>query len=137
MRDDLRLALRVFRHQPGFATLTIIMLALGLGANVALFGVVDGVLLSPLRLHEPEALVQLERVRSGGSASTRFVEDELRTLSDGARSFAGIAGVWDARRLSVFLVGDISEPERVSGALVSLNFFDLLGPSIASRPVGE
>jgi hypothetical protein len=56
---DLRLSLRTLRHTPGFTVIAILVMALGIGANVALFTVVRGVLLKPLPFHDPDRLVML------------------------------------------------------------------------------
>ena len=70
MWNDLRFALRMFRRSPGFTAAVIATLAIGIGANTAIFTVVRGVLLRPLRYSQPERLVQIwETLPSGGTGA--------------------------------------------------------------------
>ena len=64
--DDVRFALRSFRKSPGFTLVAVLTIALGLGANTAIFGFLDGVLLKPIPYPEPEWIVQLWRSLPGG-----------------------------------------------------------------------
>ena len=62
LKDDLRSSYRILLHEPGFAALTILTVALGVGANTAIFSVVNGVLLRPLPYSDPAGLVDLREV---------------------------------------------------------------------------
>ena len=57
LAQDLRYSVRMLKRQPGFSALVVALIALGIGANTAIFSVIDGVLLRPLRYREPERLV--------------------------------------------------------------------------------
>jgi len=117
LRQDLRLALRGLRRAPGFAAVAVLTLALGIGANSAIFSVVNAVLLRPLPYQEPDRLV---RVSDWGYTGGEFVR--LRELS---RSFQQVAAFVSA---SHGLSGD-GEPERLDGAVASANLFATLGAS--------
>src|SRR5260370_3647742 len=67
---DLRFSLRTLRRTPGFTVIAILVMALGIGANVALFTVVRGVLLKPLPFHDPDRLVMLYEAGSLGDHTT-------------------------------------------------------------------
>src|SRR5437868_3889471 len=124
---DLRFGLRMLRKSPGFAFTTIAVLALGIGANAAVFSVVDAVLLRSLPLRDPERVVMLweKNPALGGSigervpsAYTNFLE--WRRL---ATQFEAIAGFEDAN----FNLTNGPEPERIEGARASANIFTLFG----------
>jgi predicted permease len=131
--QHLRFALRLIRKAPVFYAVVIIILPLGIGANTAVFSVVDAVLLRRLPYRDPGQLVLLwetnpslgtigERVPA---ASTNYVEWVRQQ-----RSFESIAGFED---VSLNRTGT-GEPERVAGARVSANFFNVLGvtPSLGN-----
>src|SRR5215472_358812 len=121
--QDTRYALRVLRKSPGFATVAVLTLALGIGANTALFSVVNGVLLNPLPYAHPDKLVTVtsfEPQFGEGSISYPDLQDwvrENRTLSSlaGYRSFQ-----------SFNLIGQ-TDAQRVSAVNVSASFFPTLG----------
>src|SRR3990172_2634703 len=84
---DLRYAVRSLRHAPAFAAMVVLTLALGIGANTAIFSVVRGVLLKPLPHRDCDRLVYLRQSREGpGGASLAFSVPEVRDLRDGAKS---------------------------------------------------
>src|SRR5260221_11777009 len=88
--QDLRFALRALRRRPGFALAAIAALALGIGANTAIFGVVSGVLLRPLPFADPQRLVQLNEAFPWDSAGPVVARD-LVEWREHAASLDGIA----------------------------------------------
>ena len=119
---DLTLAVRHLIRRPGFAAAAILLLALGAGANAAVFSVVRGVLLQPLPYQAPEQLVALW--------PEGFVNNEdLTYWRERTRSFQTIAAVSPGWLMS--LVTEGAEPLKVTGGRTSDNFFMALGISAA------
>src|SRR3954462_12618328 len=119
--QDLRYALRRLLKSPAFTIVAVLTLALGIGANSAIFSVVDGVLLKPLPFPDPERLVGIYHLSDGhrGSMSgPNFVD--VRTLS---KTLADITAISRSR---VILTGR-GDPVRLDGAEVSTSFFNVLG----------
>ncbi len=119
--QDLRQALRVMRKQPGFTLIAAITLALGIGANTAIFSVINALVLSPPHFVEPDRVVALWRTatdkRSKGPASYLDIH-EWRAQT---RSFEEIAGY---KNNGFTLFED--QAERISGMRVTANFLSLL-----------
>jgi putative ABC transport system permease protein len=122
---DLRYAVRMFAKSPGFAAVAILALALGIGANTAIFSVVNAVLLRPLPYAEPDRVVavwQDYRARGGPerewASPTNFYDwrDQNQTFE----SMAALLG-WNPT-----LTG-IAEPEQITGAAISQDMFRVLG----------
>src|SRR5512135_1647183 len=110
--QDLRYALRRLRNSPGFATVAVVTLALGIGANTAIFSVVNAVLLRPLPYRDPSRLVLLqERAPSFPRLSVSY--QNFVDWRDQSRSFAGVAGI---RNAAMTLTGT-GEPERLVGQM--------------------
>jgi len=124
---DLRFGLRMLRKSPGFALTTIAVLALGIGANAAVFSVVDAVLLRSLPLRDPERVVMLweKNPALGGSIGERVPAAYTNFLEWGrqATQLEAIAGFEDAN----FNLTNGPEPERIEGARASPNIFALFG----------
>src|SRR3989440_4993057 len=124
---DLRFGLRMLRKSPGFALTTIAVLALGIGANAAVFSVVDAVLLRSLPLRDPERVVMIwgKNPALGGSIGGRVPSAYGKFLGwqGPAVQFEGIAGFEDAN----FNLTSGPEPERIEGARASANIFTLFG----------
>jgi putative ABC transport system permease protein len=120
--QDLRLALRQLRTRPGFTAVAVLTLALGIGANTAVFTVVHAVLLRPLPYEDPSRVVVLtEQTPPFPTASvTRYNGDDWRTRS---RSFTAMGA---ARSLSLTVSGS-AEPERVAARMISASLLPLLG----------
>jgi putative ABC transport system permease protein len=124
---DLRFGLRVLRKSPGFALTVIAVLALGIGANAAVFSVVDAVLLRSLPLRAPERVVMIwEKNPQLGPPIGDRVPVAYTTFLEWVRQatqFEGIGGFEDAN----FNFTSGPEPERIEGARASANIFTLLG----------
>jgi predicted permease len=123
-RQDAAYALRQFVRAPGFTLVAVLTLALGIGANSAIFSVVDGVLLKPLAYRAPERLVFLySQFPTLGFEKFWVSPPEYREMQQNLRSFSRI-GAW--RTGSVSLSG-IESPMRVTAAGVTAEFFETLG----------
>ena len=121
---DLRFALRGLRKRPGFALVVVLTLALGIGANTAIFSVTHAVLIAPLPYHEPDRLVGLWTKNDKKNLTQQPVSyPNLKDWKERNQAFAHVAGV----RGESFSLTDRSEPERVSGLRVSVNILSLLG----------
>jgi predicted permease len=120
--QDLRYGLRMLAKNPGFTAVAIVTLALGIGANTAIFSVVNGVLLNPLPFAQPDGLVALySRTPHFYRASTSYPNflDWVR----GNSTFAALA----AFREDDYNLTGMGEPERVPAEMVSASFFPVLG----------
>jgi hypothetical protein len=119
VRQDVRYALRALQRSPGFAAVAILTLALGIGANTAIFSVVNAAVLRPIPYREPASLVLIETSPEDRAPSwlTTAWRERARTLSD----FAGFNGPSAAT-----LVASV-EPGQVQSALITWNFLSLLG----------
>src|SRR5271154_4807494 len=120
--QDLRYAIRMFRKSPGFAAVAVLTLALGIGANTALFTVVNGVLLSPLPYPRSAELVAVYAKTPGFDLAPIVYLNFLDWQRDN-RTFASMAVYrsWD------YNVTGATEAERVSGYMISADFFSTLG----------
>jgi putative ABC transport system permease protein len=125
---DLRFSLRTLRSTPGFTVIAILVMALGIGANVALFTVVRGVLLKPLPFHDPDRLVMLYEAglqnddASGPNVVSGGMYAEWKHQS---RSFSSLAL---AKGIRVGLSGSGGQlPEKLKSALFSWNMLSTLG----------
>jgi predicted permease len=114
-------AVRALRHTPGFTLTVVLTLALGIGANTAVFSAIDAVLLRPLPFPGGDRLVLITQMREG-SGETRIAPVRLRDWNQLNSTFEGIAG---------YYVDDLVDasrpfPERFRRAFVSRGFFDVL-----------
>src|SRR5881398_4001800 len=121
---DIRYGLRGLWKRPGFTVVALITLALGIGANTAIFSLINAVLIRPLPFSEPERLVFLWNTRGGSGGEPeplgpgRMIDFRTQMTSFGA--FAGIS------HLSYTVTG-AGDPEQIQGSSVSSAFFDVLG----------
>ena len=122
--QDIRFALRMLRKSPGFTAVAVITLALGIGANTAIFSIVDAVLLRPLPFKDPSNLVLLgEGVPKMGYPKMGFSPPDFAVFAREQKSFSAI-GAFQNERVSISGHG---EPERVVRARVSSSLFPMLG----------
>jgi predicted permease len=117
MLQDVRLALRAFRRNPGFSALAVLIVALGAGANASVFSVVRAVLLEPLPYAKPDRLVSIW--------PTGFVSNaDMEFLRARAHSFAAVAAASPGWTMTMIGAG---EPVRVTATKTSANLFEMLG----------
>jgi putative ABC transport system permease protein len=133
LRQDLRQSIRALYRQPAFALIAVATLGLGIGANTAVFSVVNGVLLSPLAYRDPERLVLLwESVPDMPQILVSY--PNYLDWRKQNRTFEDLA-IYNGFR-SFNLTGD-GEPERLPGGLASGNLFSLLGAEpVVGRLIG-
>ncbi|MDQ3817927.1 MAG: ABC transporter permease [Acidobacteriota bacterium] len=124
LMQDLRYGARMLRKRPGFTFVAVVTLALGIGANTAIFSVVDAVLLRPLPYPQPDQLVMLwSSMKAQGISQSGSAMPDYREWRDQNRSFASLGAFYYT---DYNLGGASLEPERVQGARVTTNFFDVL-----------
>jgi predicted permease len=120
---DVRYAMRTLSRQPGFLVAAVLSLALGIGANTAIFSLIDAVLLRALPVPEPQQLVQITRIYSNGRAGS-FSWPLFQYLQDGAHVFSGMfAEGTSVSRIDIDLHGSA---ERITAAFVSGNYYSVL-----------
>src|ERR1700736_6196397 len=118
MLQTLCYALRMMARSPGFTAVAVLTLALGIGANTAIFSVVNALLLRALPLHEPDQLVQVSvNNRARGMVAVPFSLAAYETVRDRSRCFAGIAAVAS----DTFTLTGGGQPEQLAAARVSPN----------------
>lgn len=127
--NDTRFSLRMVRKSPGFAAVAIMTLALGIGANTAIFTVIRTVLLKPLQYPNPDRLVRLVlTVPHRNVADQAFNEVRFEEMRASAQSFTELAAFGP---LESYTLSGSGDPEVVSVARVSANFLNILG----TRPI--
>jgi hypothetical protein len=127
---DLRYAVRVLRRQPGFLAAAVLSLGLGIGANTAIFGLIDAVILRAMPVSEPHQLVQITRSYAGGQPGASFSYPLFEYLRDGSHVFSGIfAQSTSINRIDIDVHGST---DRVNAALVSGTYYAVLGMAPAA-----
>src|SRR5262249_23866327 len=123
---DLRLALRGLRRSPLFAFVAILSLALGIGANTAIFTLIDQILLRKLPVKNPDELVMLYQQGPHNGSNTDIRLHSYRMYQDYQQRAEPLAEVL-CRRLMPASVSIDNQTERLQGEIVSGNFFTMLG----------
>ena len=128
---DLRQVVRPLRRQPGFALCVILVLALAIGANTAMFTLVNAVVIRPLPLADPDRLIVFSIVRPGTDRQPLSLPD-LEDFTRSSRTLDGIASMfgWSAN-----LTG-MGDAERLTAMRVSTDYFEITGAAVAiGRPL--
>ncbi len=139
--QDTRFAVRALRQAPGFALIAVVTLALGIGANTAIFSVVNGVLLKPLPFPHPEQLLRVWQVEqvNGTANRTSVSAVNLDDWRERRNQLADIGGYFYAEGMSGTDLTGIGEPQRISTTFVTPGFWNTLGvaPAIGRVPRDE
>jgi len=124
--QDLRYALRTLLRAPAFSLTATVTLAVGIGATVGTFTIVDAVLLRPLPIRSPEELVAVDAQSVASHATVSASWTKFQMVRDTNRVFTGTAA-WAGRELALGTTSGGGTPEQVNGARVTWNFFRVLG----------
>jgi putative ABC transport system permease protein len=122
---DVRGGVRGVIKNPGFAAVVLVTLALGIGANTAMFSMIHGVLLRPLGYHEPDQLVSIARGELGGTQNRGVSLRRFDAIHAGAKSLTSVGAYLSA--IEDVLVSGTGDPEVLKAARVSANFLEVLG----------
>ncbi|HEV8395972.1 MAG TPA: ABC transporter permease [Vicinamibacterales bacterium] len=126
LRQDLRQGWRMFRKNPGFAAVAITSIALGVGANAAMFSLADGLVLRPLPVPRPSEIVTIDALAPGvGFRNPRLSYPEYVDVRDQSRSFEGLVAY--TLTLTSFARAPRESVQRRAGMAVSGNLFDAMG----------
>ena len=122
--QDLRFAFRMLRKSPGFTAVAVLTLALGIGANTAIFSIINGLMLRTLPVHDPGRLVELLHQYPGEPAFNGFSWDVYRTIRDGNHVFSDL--IVGSMNLAT-VRADALQPQTVFVGNVGGTFFQALG----------
>jgi predicted permease len=121
--QDVRFALRSLLRRPGFATVVVLSLALGIGANTTIFSLLNALLLRPLSVEQPERLAELYTIGSPANQYLSVSYPDYTYYRDNNEVFSGLA----AHGLSQLSLSSNNQNEIVWGEIVSGNYFSVLG----------
>jgi putative ABC transport system permease protein len=132
--SDVRFAARTLVREPGFAALCVVMLALGIGANTAIFSIVNGILLRPLPYHAPDRLVGLREIIPAVASTYPTLPVSARHFTEWRQRCSSFASLSAMGSGTANLTG-AGEPEQLQIAHISANLFETLGvqPSLGRR----
>jgi predicted permease len=122
---DLRFAARMLRKNPGFTLVSVVTLALGIGANTAMFGIVNAWLLRPLPLHKPQELASVWRTRAEAPRQPAYFNlyHDYLVWSSRNTKFQSLGATFE----ETYVLTGAGEPEQIHGAVASWNFFETVG----------
>src|SRR6266536_2991379 len=121
--NDLKFAFRQLLKNPGFTAVAVLTLALGIGANTAVFSVINATLLRPFPYENPERLIILQERNAGGGLQ----DASYGNFADWRQSKSSFESMAAQREGESFNLSGLGEPERLQGQIVSANFFQTLG----------
>jgi predicted permease len=122
--QDLRFGLRTLAHSPGYTFAAVLILALGIGANTAMFSVINGVLFEPLPFRDGAELVLVQQAAQKSERPNAGVS--IQELQDYRERLTSVRDLVEYHSMSFTLLNQ-GEPDRVDTGVVSANFFDMLG----------
>lgn len=128
LMQDLRFTLRTLRRDRAFTVVAVLILALGIGANVAVFSVVNTILLRPLPFSDPQQLVRIvEKNPKAGESSKTYTADATEDFQQQNRSFQSVSGYFPFTPPDNLKLMGKGQPIPATGLLVSESFFQTLG----------
>ena len=131
MAQDIRYGLRLLRKNPGFSVVAILSLALGIGANAAIFGLLDTLLLKSLPVRDPQSLLFIAKQAEGGGIDPVFYYETYQRLRAAQPFFQEIASFSERVPMNLNVDG---VAESTMGQIVSGNYYSVLGvPPVAGR----
>ena len=126
--QDLRFTFRTLRRDCGFTIVAVLILGLGIGANIAVFSVVNTILLRPLPFRDPERLVRIVEKEAGTNESGRtYTADATQDFQEQNHSFQSVSGYFAFTPPDNFKLVGRGQPVPVTGILVAEGFFQTLG----------
>lgn len=126
--QDLRFTLRLLRRDLGFTIIAVLILALGIGANIAVFSVVNTILLRPLPFRDAQRLVRIvEKGRETGESDKTYSADATEDFEQQNRSFQSVSGYFAFTGPNNFKLSGNGQPTPATGILVAQGFFETLG----------
>jgi putative ABC transport system permease protein len=126
--EPMSYALRRLRSRPGFSVVVILTLALGFGANTAIFSLIRGVLLTPVSYNAPERLALIfNAFPEAGDTDLRMSPAEMEDLSQRRDLFTALGGIRTGEQNALWTLEIDGRTERTEGAWVTANLFDVLG----------
>jgi len=128
LRQDLQFGLRSLKRDRAFTVVAVAILAIGMGANIAVFSLVNTILLRPLPFHNPEALVWIQPADAGGGLSgSTYSVDAYEDLRDMNRSYSGVTGYFAFSSPNNHKLTGAGIPQPITGIDIVPNFLSVLG----------
>ncbi|MBV9180140.1 MAG: ABC transporter permease [Acidobacteria bacterium] len=127
LRQDLRFGLRMLRRDLEFTVVAVLILAIGIGANIAVFSVVNTILLRPLPFRDAQQLVRIvEKDAQGGESGKTYTADATQDFQQQNRSFQSVSGYFAFTGPNNFKLSGNGQPTPATGMLVAQGFFETL-----------